>query len=433
VAKTELKEIQAPFLRTTLWCLVAATLLIGVALALFRRVSLNLIGRIEASERALRQAQKMEAVGRLTGGVAHDFNNLLTVILSGLDSAKERLDPSELDDARDAAQRAAELTQQLLAFSRQQVLEPRAVDLSTQVRELARLLKRVLDAEIRLSVDVPDSAALAHVDPSQLQQLVINLALNAQDAMPRGGQLSITVSEVELDEAFVKDHKGATVGRYVLLSVLDDGNGMDARTLEHVFEPFFTTKAPGKGTGLGLATVYGIVQQSGGTIDVWSEPGRGARFDVYLPRARDSVPVVAVPKPATLPPLARNAVILVVDDEPAVRRAHRRTLRAEGFSVLEASSRAEALSVVRQAEHLDLVLCDVGLPDGSGVDVARELCQEHGPLRLMFASGHAADALSRYGLDGRVRFIQKPVGNRELLASVHRALSDPPANPFADE
>ncbi len=431
VAKAELASIQAPFLRAAAWSLLAAVVLIGAAMVLVRRVSASVVGRLEASERELRQAHKMEAVGQLTGGVAHDFNNLLTVILSGIDSARERNDPSDLDDARDAAARAAELTRQLLALSRQQVLEPHAVDLVEQVQELERLLRRVLDAEIELAVQVPPEPTLAHVDPSQLQQIVINLALNAQDAMPQGGHLTIEVSAAELDDAFAASHPGATAGSYAKLSVLDDGTGMDAKTLEHVFEPFFTTKAPGKGTGLGLSTVYGIVQQSGGFVDVWSKPGQGARFDVYLPPARESAPVLPPPKPATLPPAARDAVILVVDDEPAVRRAHRRTLKAEGFSVLEASSRAEALTVARGAPHIDLVLCDVGLPDGSGVQAAKDLCQEHGALRLLFASGHAADALSRYGIDGRVRFIQKPVGNRELLASVHRALSEQPDNPFS--
>ncbi|PYP71977.1 MAG: hybrid sensor histidine kinase/response regulator [Gemmatimonadetes bacterium] len=361
----------------------------------------------------LMQAQKMEAVGRLAGGVAHDFNNLLTVIISYSDLLLEDLgrdDPKREDVAavRKAAEGAAALTHQLLAFSRQQVLQPKVLDVNATVANTEKLLRRLIGEDIQLVAKLGSGLGSVKADPGQIEQVIMNLAVNARDAMPAGGQLTIETANVEMDEAYVRGHPLAQPGRYVMLAVSDTGTGMDEQTKAHIFEPFFTTKELGKGTGLGLATVYGIVKQSGGFIWLYSEPGHGTSFKIYMPRVDESAERAT---PAAAAPLPRGTeTILVVEDAPAVRAVTRQVLERQGYTVLEAPNGGAAL-VLATKHHgpIHLLLTDVVMPGVNGRQLAEQLARPRPDMMVLFTSGYTDDSVVRHGvLESGIAYLQKP-------------------------
>jgi PAS domain S-box-containing protein len=390
---------------------------------------------LQNSEAQLRQAQKMEAIGRLAGGMAHDFNNVLTVIQSNAELLALALPPDgphrrDVDDIQSAARRAAALTHQLLAFSRQQVLQAQVLDVNAIVAETERMLRRVIGEDIELVTRTVAVHPQVRADPGQLSQALLNLAVNARDAMPDGGYLFLETADVELDDAFVAAHQGAQPGPHVLLSVSDSGIGMDAATQAHIFEPFFTTKEAGKGTGLGLAMVYGFVTQSGGSIWVYSEPGQGATFKIYLPRVLSDQAAPAPRVPPSAPPAIApglGATVLLVEDEVAVRRVARRTLTEHDYVVLEASDGEEALAV--SAAHggpIVLVITDMVMPGMRGAELAARLRQERPEIRLLIMSGYSEEAAThRSFVEPGSAFLEKPFTATRLLQKVQEVLGRP--------
>ncbi len=362
-------------------------------------------------ELQLWQLQKMEAVGRLAGGVAHDFGNLLTVIhvraqlaLQRLGAAEPARQDIELLDA--TAARAGGLVRQLLAFSRKQVLQPKVLDLNAVVQEAGQMLRPLIGEDVSIVTTLAPGLGRVKADPIQLAQVLVNLAVNARDAMPQGGTLTVETAEVELDEAFTLEHAGASSGPHVVLRVRDTGTGMDDATLAQIFEPFFTTKQVGKGTGLGLATVYGIVKQHGGSVEVDSEPGRGSTFAVYLPRA-DEEPEVSAPVTAISSP--GGETVLVVDDDEEVRTVASGVLRLQGYVVLEAATPDEALAICRQHKGLiDLLLTDVVMPVMSGRALAERVRPLRPEAKIMYMSGYPGDVIGKHGVLTSGAFIQKP-------------------------
>jgi signal transduction histidine kinase len=388
---------------------------------------------LRQSEERLRQAQKMEAVGRLAGGVAHDFNNLLTVIISYSDLLLEDLgsdDPKrdDVDQIRKAAEGAAALTRQLLAFSRQQVLQPKALDLKATVAGTEKLLNRLIGEDVRLITFLAPDLGVVKADPGQIEQIIINLAVNARDAMPTGGRLTIEAANVDMGEAYVRGHPPATPGRYVMLALSDTGIGMDEQTKARIFEPFFTTKEPGKGTGLGLATVYGIVKQSGGFIWVYSEPGHGTSFKVYLPRVDEPAEPAAAPT-ATAEPTRGTETVLVVEDAASVRMVTRQVLERYGYAVLEAPNGDTALRLA--AGHhgpIHLLLTDVVMPGLSGRQLAEQLAQLRPDMKVLYASGYADHAIVHHGiLEPGIAYLQKPFTPDALGRRVRQLLDSSPA------
>lgn len=383
-------------------------------------------------EQQLRQAQKMEAVGRLAGGVAHDFNNLLMVIRGHSELLRHRLAEDnalrhhavEIDKA---AARAAGLTQQLLAFSRKQMVQPRVLDLNAVVSDTEAMLRRLIGEDIELVTRL--EAALGHVkaDPGQIEQVILNLAVNARDAMPRGGKLILETENVELDAMFVSQHPGARAGRYVMVAVSDSGVGMNAETQAHIFEPFFTTKPMGQGTGLGLATVYGIVKQSDGYISVYSEPGRGTSFKVYLPRVDEEAAPVRPPVAVEAAARGTETVLLVEDEEP-VRNLTREFLSSKGYRVLEAAAGQDALRVA--ASHtgpIHLLLTDVVMPGMGGRELAEQLLQLRPQTRVIYMSGYTDDAIVQHGvLDPGMIFLAKPFTLETLARKLREVLDAAP-------
>jgi two-component system, cell cycle sensor histidine kinase and response regulator CckA len=378
-------------------------------------------------EQQLRQSQKMDAVGRLAGGVAHDFNNLLSVILSYSGLTLEELKPGDplreyLDEIKAAGERAAALTRQLLAFSRQQVLQPRVIDLDQIVIGMKSMLGRLLGEDIELSVLSAPGLGRVLADPGQLEQVVMNLAVNARDAMPAGGKLTFEASNIELSEEYVGTHLGALPGAYVMLAVSDTGTGMDAATQARIFEPFFTTKEQGKGTGLGLSTVFGIVKQSGGHIGVYSELGRGTTFKVYIPRT-DRVEIARLARgPAAA--VGGSETILFVEDEENVRVVACAILRRNGYHVLEASNGGEAFLIAKDFPGMvHLLLTDVVMPRMSGRVLAEHLTPLRPDMKILFASGYTDDTIVRHGvLEAGVAFLQKPFTSETLLHRVREVL-----------
>lgn len=382
---------------------------------------------LQQKEQELVQSQKMEAVGRLAGGVAHDFNNLLTVIIgtTGVLLEDMRADAPEREDVEqigEAGERAAALTRQLLAFSRKQVMQPEVLDLNAVVEGMRKLLDRVLGENIGIAWKLSSGLHPVKFDPGQIEQVILNLAVNASDAMPNGGKLTIETDNVELDEDYVADHPDARTGPHAMLAVSDNGVGMDAETRERIFEPFYTTKRLGRGTGLGLSTVYGIVRQGGGNIWVYSEPGRGTTFKIYLPRADDEP---AAPGDDThIAHAAGTGLVLVVEDEDGVRNLLARVLKAAGYDVLEAEDAGRAAALIAEhADAVDLILTDVILPDMSGPELVQQLEREHGRYRVLYMSGYTDDAIVHHGvLEEGTEFIEKPLRPRALLAKVRELL-----------
>ena len=377
-------------------------------------------------QQQLVQSQKMEAVGRLAGGVAHDFNNLLTVILSYSDLLLEDRPPDapdreDIEQIRKAAVGASALTRQLLAFSRQQVLEPRVLEVNTVVASTEKMLTRLLGEDISLTASLAPALGAVKVDPGQLEQIIMNLAVNARDAMPHGGRLSIETANVDMDESYVRGHPVAHPGPYVMLAVSDTGIGMDAVTQARIFEPFFTTKEAGKGTGLGLATVYGIVKQSGGFIWVYSEPGHGTSFKIYLPRVDEPVArAVAAPEV-----VGGSETVLVVEDVAAVRAVAREMLERHGYTVLEAPDGETALRLAGKHQGvIRLLLTDVVMPDVSGRQLADQLLELRPDMKVLFMSGYTDDAIVRHGvLKEGIAYLQKPF-TPDTMARKVRAVLD---------
>jgi signal transduction histidine kinase/ActR/RegA family two-component response regulator len=403
----------------------------SVMLAFFRDITRRKQAEeaLHRSREELLQSQKMEAIGRLAGGVAHDFNNLLTAITGYCDLLLEEIGEREqmradAEEILRAAERAATLTRQLLAFSRRQVLLPKVFDLNQLVSDVERLLLRLIGEHIEFVTVLESELPHVRLDPGQLEQLVINLAVNARDAMPRGGRLSITTENLEIPSGGDPAHSGIAPASYVTLSVSDTGVGMDAATRSKIFEPFFSTKESGKGTGLGLATVYGIIQQSGGEIRVESELGTGSTFTIYLPKVDEALPDS---EPTLVHESLRgDETILLVEDSKTVRNLVLRYLEKHGYTVIDAESGIEALRIA--AAHpgrIDLLITDVVLPKIDGHEFAMRLVEARPETEVIYMSGFSDDALARHEVDvGDLTMIQKPFTQRQLLSEVRRVLQE---------
>jgi len=386
---------------------------------------------LRRSEEKLRQAQKLEAIGQLAGGVAHDFNNLLTAIMGYGQLLTRRVEAHgqarrDVDEILRAADRAAALTRQLLAFSRQQVLDPRVLDLNAAVSEMDKMLRRLVGEDIDFVTAPAADLGRVKVDPGQIEQVLMNLVVNARDAMPEGGKLTIETANVELGAGYANDRLDVSPGPYVMLAVSDTGCGMSRETAARVYEPFFTTKALGKGTGLGLSTVHGIVKQSGGHIELYSELGEGTTFKVYLPRVEES----AEAAPASVAPIGRSEgteTLLLVEDEDTIRRVMRESLELLGYLVLEAKDGSHAIThCQRPGQPIDLIITDVVMPLMSGPELVQRVTAVRPGLRVLFVSGYADHALVHRGLrTAGSAFLQKPFTPERLARRVRELLDEP--------
>jgi PAS domain S-box-containing protein len=398
-----------------------------------------------ALEERMLQAQKMEAIGRLAGGIAHDFNNMLTVIGGVARMMQEQLEPgdallADLDEITSAADRAAALTRQLLAFGRKQLLKPRVIDPSEHVREMEKMFRRVIGEDVTLETELSAIAWPVKVDPGQLEQAILNLVVNAREAMPGGGTLRIQTANIVLDREHVAELHDVTSGPYVMLTVADTGAGMSTHVMEHMFEPFFTTKAAGLGSGLGLATVFGIVKQSGGHIEASSERGQGSSFRLYLPRS-DEAPSSRTERQRRVPGLAGRETVLLVEDDAAVRSLIKRALVHHGYRVLEASNGGEAVLIAEEHQgEIDILVSDLVMPRVGGRQVAERVLRIQPGIRVLFMSGYAQDqapsadeiaahhpqAEARADVIGSaVDFIEKPATPEEILRKVREVLDRP--------
>ena len=378
-------------------------------------------------EEQLRQSQKMEAVGRLAGGIAHDFNNVLSVIMSYSDLLLSDLNAGEpmrddVEEIRKAATRAADLTRHLLMFSRQQIIEPKVLDINDVVAGMDKMLQRVLGADVSLIVSQNQPLGRVRIDPGSIERVIMNLAVNARDAMPYGGSLTLETENVTLDEEYARAHHGMVPGSYVLLTATDTGTGMDKATLARIFEPFFTTKAVGKGTGLGLSTVFGIVQQGGGSVWVESEQGKGASFKVYLPRVDAAIDSVRPVQPLTTS--RGSETVLLVEDDDQVRVVTRGILSKSGYRVLEARNAGEAvLHAEAHVGAIHLLLTDVVMPQVSGPDLARRLATLKPGMKILFMSGYVDDGVLRQSVvQSLVACVQKPITPEILMTRVREVL-----------
>ena len=382
-------------------------------------------------EEQLMRAQKMEAIGTLSGGVAHDFNNILTVILGHTEILLQALQSSpaeyrQLKSIDEASRRASALTRQLLAFSRKQVLQPKVFNLNTLIEDLDKMLRRLIREDIELHTVTDPQLGATKADPGQIEQVVMNLVVNGRDAMKGGGRITIETANVTLDEDYVRDHAGARPGPHVMLAVSDTGEGISPEILPHIFEPFFTTKEVGRGTGLGLSTVYGIVKQSGGNVGVYSHPGRGTTFKVYLPRVDEPEPSPAEPPQRAVTSGAET--VLLVEDEPALRDLIKFALTGSGFTVLDVPSPAEALALSRRhGGPLHLLLTDVIMPGMDGPALAKQVQKERPDIKVLFMSGYATNFIMHDGVvDSGTNFLEKPFHPRTLLSKVREVLDSEP-------
>jgi len=387
----------------------------------------------KALETQLQQSRKMEAVGRLAGGIAHDFNNLLTIITGYTELALTRPQlPQEvrgdIERIENASGRAAALVRQLLAFSRKQVLQPKILDLNKIVLNLDALLRRLMDERIEMVTRVKDTLGKVKADPAQIEQVIMNLVVNARDAMPDGGRLVVETSNADLDAGYAVDHVSVKPGRYVMLAVSDTGVGMDKETVGHIFEPFFTTKESGRGTGLGLSTVYGIVKQSGGYIWVYSEPGKGSTFKVYLPRVDDQ-PEDNLAAPSSTGRHAPKETILVVEDEEAVRELILTVLKEKGYEVLTSRDPRQAEQVAAQFKgEIHLLLTDMVMPGISGRELATRIQARRSDIRVLYMSGYTDNVITAGGmLEKGLAFLQKPFSPATLAQKVREVLHHAPA------
>ena len=382
-----------------------------------------------AEERS-NQSEQMAAIGRLTGGVAHDFNNLLTAIIGYTNLLQLRTDNEHplrnyIEEIAKAGNRAASLTNQLLAFSRRQVLQPKVLNLNRIVAEMENLLQRLIGEDVELTTNLSPELGRVKADPGQIEQVLMNLVVSARDAMPQGGKLMIETANVVFDESYARTHLTIQPGRHVLLAVTDTGSGMDKQTLSHIFEPFFTTKPRGKGTGLGLSTAYGVVQQSGGNIWAYSEPGMGATFKIYLP-CIEEYSAVAEPAALTIESLGGEETILLTEDEEAVRKLARKVLEDYGYRIIEAENAADALEMYRQYRGtIHLLVTDVVMPGLSGTELARRICDMDPLIKVLYMSGYTDDAIVHHGvLDAEFPFLQKPFTPDALAHKVREVLDE---------
>ncbi|MEZ4706294.1 MAG: response regulator [Caldilineaceae bacterium] len=380
-------------------------------------------------EEQFRQSQKMEAVGRLAGGVAHDFNNLLTVIngyskliLRTIQTDERNL--KRLTEIHKAGERAADLTRQLLAFSRRQILQPQIVNLNMLLSELLKLLQPLIGEDIELSLALGNDLGLVKIDPGQFEQSIINMAVNARDAMPDGGRLTIATQRVNLGNDYVGQFPEIKAGRYIQVTVSDSGHGMDEETSARIFEPFFTTKGPGKGTGLGLAMVYGFVKQSDGHIAVMTEVGRGTTFRIYLPNVAEAAPTHMPPLELAQIPQGSETVLLV-EDEDAVRGLVKQVLETGGYTVLEAHNGPAAIAMAQQyANRIHILVTDLIMPRMSGRQLADYLTQTRPEMRVLFMSGYTDEAVVNHGVSqAGIAFLQKPFDPLHLAKKVREVLN----------
>ena len=409
-------------------------LAIGEARANGRRIFTGFLRDLSSRqkmEQELRQSQKMEAVGQLTGGVAHDFNNILTAIIANLELLTPMLaDPDQRElasEAKGAAQDGAKLAAQLLAFARRQPLNPKPIDVGRHLSGFSELLRRTLGEAIKLNISIPAETHLTVVDGAQLQNAVLNLAINARDAMPRGGQLAIDVSQVRLDADYAQMYPEVRTGRYILITVTDTGSGMPEEVRRKAFEPFFTTKAVGAGTGLGLSMVYGFVKQSGGHIQIYSEPGNGTSVRIYLPHDESAPAQSAQAHDAQPPELPRGTEsILLVEDDPRLRRVLSRRLRSLGYDVVEADTGAAAMAELSQRPEIALVFTDMVMPGGmTGLELAQTALAMKPEVKVLFTSGYAEPAIARLGLSAGA-WLKKPYTADELAEKIREVLREEP-------
>jgi hypothetical protein len=381
------------------------------------------------AEVQLRQAQKMEAVGRLAGGVAHDFNNILGIINACTEFLRDRIDRASetsiyVENIKKAVERGTSLTRQMLTFSRTNKIQSQILDLNERLREITKLLRPLLGEDVEILIVSKTPAAVVEADPGQLDQIVVNLAVNARDAMPRGGKFILETGEAKFDQEFAERHPSMVPGKYILLAVSDTGSGMDEATASRIFEPFFTTKEAGKGTGLGLATVYGIVKQSGGHILVYSEPGHGTTFKIYLPNAEDKIGLKSKPDVETESPKHYGATILLVEDDEIMRGLTRQLLQEHGYTVVEADDGNSAIEWIESHPGpIDLLLTDVVMRRMSGPELAERLSVSHPTLKIVYMSGYTGELMAnREVLKPGVTLLEKPFSRTALLNTIHSSL-----------
>ena len=377
-------------------------------------------------EDQLRQSQKMEAVGRLAGGVAHDFNNLLGIVTACSELLRDRVDADSeeyIDNIQEAAKRGASLTRQLLAFGRRQPAQSQLLDLNHRLKEVSKLLKPLMGDDVEIVLRAHSGDAVVEADPGHLDQVIVNLAVNSRDAMPHGGRLIIETSVFDFDESFAQEHPSMTAGRYVMLAISDNGTGMDEATRSRIFEPFFTTKETGKGSGLGLATVYGIVKQSGGHIWVYSEVGHGTTFKIYFPSADGKLAKDEQKRQEELPQRREQTTILLAEDDAVMRRLTRKMLEEHGYNVLEAEDGKSALDVITNAGvRVDLTLTDVVMKGMTGPELVLRLIDAFPAMKIVYMSGYTGELISHQGVDNGIRLLEKPFTRASLLKTLDAAL-----------